>query len=71
MTELALPAGRLHALGYGEDRPIASNDTSAGRKRTVVSISSFRLRMKAHHARPGCCHATSLAMAAPVTALTK
>ncbi len=32
MSELALPAGRLHALGYGEDRPIASNDTSAGRK---------------------------------------
>ena len=32
MTELALPAGRLQALGYGEDRPIASNDTSAGRK---------------------------------------
>jgi outer membrane protein OmpA-like peptidoglycan-associated protein len=32
MTELALPAGRLHALGYGEDRPVASNDTSAGRK---------------------------------------
>ncbi len=32
MTELALPAGRLHALGYGEDRPIASNDTTAGRK---------------------------------------
>lgn len=31
MTELALPAGRLHALGYGEDRPVASNDTSAGR----------------------------------------
>lgn len=32
MTELALPAGRLHALGYGEDRPVASNDTNAGRK---------------------------------------
>ena len=31
MTELALPAGRLQALGYGEDRPVASNDTSAGR----------------------------------------
>jgi outer membrane protein OmpA-like peptidoglycan-associated protein len=32
MTELALPAGRLHALGYGEARPIVSNDTDAGRK---------------------------------------
>lgn len=32
MTELALPAGRLQALGYGESRPVASNKTSAGRK---------------------------------------
>ena len=31
MTELALPAGRLQALGYGEESPIASNDTNAGR----------------------------------------
>lgn len=32
ITELALPAGRTHALGYGETRPVASNDTSAGRE---------------------------------------
>lgn len=32
MTELALPAGRLLALGYGEARPVVSNDTDAGRK---------------------------------------
>jgi outer membrane protein OmpA-like peptidoglycan-associated protein len=32
MTELALPAGRLQALGHGESRPLASNDSSIGRK---------------------------------------
>jgi outer membrane protein OmpA-like peptidoglycan-associated protein len=32
MTELALPAGRLLALGYGESRPVASNDSGAGRR---------------------------------------
>jgi outer membrane protein OmpA-like peptidoglycan-associated protein len=32
MTELALPAGRLQALGHGESRPLASNDSSMGRK---------------------------------------
>lgn len=32
MTELSLPAGRLQALGYGESRPVASNETSAGRR---------------------------------------
>lgn len=32
MTELGLPPGRLQALGYGESRPVASNDSSAGRK---------------------------------------
>jgi len=32
MTELAVPARRLSAIGYGATRPVASNDTSAGRK---------------------------------------
>jgi OOP family OmpA-OmpF porin len=32
MAELALPAGRLQALGYGESRPVASNNSDAGRK---------------------------------------
>jgi outer membrane protein OmpA-like peptidoglycan-associated protein len=32
MTELGLPPGRLQALGHGESRPVASNDSNAGRK---------------------------------------
>jgi outer membrane protein OmpA-like peptidoglycan-associated protein len=32
MTELGSPAGRLQALGLGESRPVASNDSNAGRK---------------------------------------
>ena len=31
MTALALPAGRLQALGYGESRPVANNESGSGR----------------------------------------
>ncbi|MFX5157890.1 OmpA family protein [Acinetobacter baumannii] len=27
-----IDAGRLHAVGYGEGRPVASNDSEAGRE---------------------------------------
>jgi outer membrane protein OmpA-like peptidoglycan-associated protein len=30
-TALRLPPGRIRAVGYGKDRPIAGNDTPAGR----------------------------------------
>jgi outer membrane protein OmpA-like peptidoglycan-associated protein len=32
-TELAVPASRLSAMGYGETQPIANNDTPQGRER--------------------------------------
>ena len=33
LQQQGVPAGRLTAIGYGEERPIASNDTEAGRRK--------------------------------------
>ncbi len=37
LASQGISADRMTTIGYGEEQPVASNDTKAGRARTVVS----------------------------------